>query len=223
MLRGIPWTKLVVPSMGSTIQSQSLLLLLLSLSSMAAALASAPGSTSSSPKKSWSGNCSRTVFRIVSSQRGSMRVRRSRLLALRSVTSAPPAFPRIMSPACLAALVATSRTSASASGERSVSFVSEAADDDDDKDDDDDVGDENSPEDDDPWWSGVSVRPRSLFWKGVPIGPKTRKALDAGSSKVTHTMANTATAAIIDDRKAILVIVIFLGFFRWPRALKGGC
>jgi hypothetical protein len=43
------------------------------------------------------------------SQRGSMSVKRSRLLALRSVTCAPPAFPRMISPAFLDASMATCR------------------------------------------------------------------------------------------------------------------
>ena len=50
IFNGIPCTKFVVPSIGSTIHNQSPLLVF-NLSSIAAALASFPGGTSSSPKK----------------------------------------------------------------------------------------------------------------------------------------------------------------------------
>lgn len=64
------------------------------------------------------------------SQRGSIKVNKSRLFAFRSETSAPPAFPKIISPAFFEATMATSsKVSRVSAGGRSSPSLSSAVDD----------------------------------------------------------------------------------------------
>lgn len=61
----------------------------------------------------------RIYEKLTFSQRGSINVNKSRLFAFDFNTSAPPAFPNIISPACLDAVMATERSESSVSWEGS--------------------------------------------------------------------------------------------------------
>ena len=105
-LTGIPWTKLVVPSIGSTIQSQS------GPVSRSVAIASLPAShppgTDSSPRKPCVGNAFDTADSMMRCTSGSTSVSRSRVLALVLTTSAPSLSSMTAAPS-FAASVATLR------------------------------------------------------------------------------------------------------------------
>ena len=102
----MPWTKLVVPSMGSTIQSQSGPVF--SRRAIAALPASHPPGTLSSPRKPCVGNASATDDSMMRCTSGSTSVRRSRALAFVLTTSAPSLSSMTAAPS-LAASVATLR------------------------------------------------------------------------------------------------------------------
>ena len=104
--RGMPWTKFVVPSMGSTIQSQSGPVS--SRRAIAALPASHPPGTLSSPRKPCVGNASATDDSMMRCTSGSTSVRRSRALAFVLTTSAPSLSSMTAAPS-LAASVATLR------------------------------------------------------------------------------------------------------------------
>ena len=105
-LSGMEWQKLVVPSMGSTTQSQSGPSSRMARS--AAEEASMPGGTDSSPRKPWEGKEERTVDWMTRCTSGSTSVRRSRAFALVLTTSAP-SFSSMMVAPSFAASVATRR------------------------------------------------------------------------------------------------------------------
>mmetsp|Transcript_2740 Transcript_2740/g.10553 ORF Transcript_2740/g.10553 Transcript_2740/m.10553 type:complete len:304 (-) Transcript_2740:41-952(-) len=107
---GMPCTKFVVPSMGSTIQSQFGPCRRTSLS--ASALASLPAATLSSPKNPCSGKASATRVSMMRCTSPSTSVSKSRAFTLVLITSAPT-FRAMMIPPSFAAPTATSSTRAS--------------------------------------------------------------------------------------------------------------
>mmetsp|Transcript_40956 Transcript_40956/g.96547 ORF Transcript_40956/g.96547 Transcript_40956/m.96547 type:complete len:276 (+) Transcript_40956:357-1184(+) len=106
--RGIPETKLVVPSIGSTTQSHSESF----TKSMALPEASAPAATLSSPRNECAGCSASTMSRMIFSHMGSISVSKSLLFTLVLITSAP-SFSFISAPAARPALIAVLSTALS--------------------------------------------------------------------------------------------------------------